>query len=119
MACREYVMLLRAYIVRAYKKQCSHPRVRARDLTAEDITRTLPWDWNAAWMQNEQHKGALCRLGTHIFTRSPSFSSDVSSLSGEKWPTTLLTETHVGNATPFSIVFPLKTFATALHRYNR
>ena len=32
-----YVMLLRAYIVRAYKKQCSHSRVRARDLTEEDI----------------------------------------------------------------------------------
>ena len=30
-----YVMLLQAYIVRAYKKQCSHPRVRARDITEE------------------------------------------------------------------------------------
>ncbi len=31
-------------------------------------------------------------------------------------PAHLLRETHVGKATPFSIVLPLKTFATALHR---
>ena len=27
----------------------------------------------------------------------------------------LFTDTHVGNATPFSIFFPLKTFCVALH----
>lgn len=32
--------------------------------------------------------------------------------------TYLLTDVHVGKATPFSIVFPLKTLAAALHWYN-
>ena len=30
----------------------------------------------------------------------------------------LFRDTHVGKATPFSMLFPLKTFATALHRQS-
>ena len=30
----------------------------------------------------------------------------------------LFTETHVGKETPFSMLFPLNTFATALHKHT-
>mmetsp|Transcript_4798 Transcript_4798/g.13778 ORF Transcript_4798/g.13778 Transcript_4798/m.13778 type:complete len:249 (-) Transcript_4798:289-1035(-) len=49
-----------------------------------------------------------------IFATSPSFNSVGSSLdAGEKWPTTLLTDTQVGKAMPFSIFLPLNILPTA------
>ena len=45
-----------------------------------------PWCESISIFMGEQ--------GTHIFTRSPSFSSVVSSLSGEQCPTMLRTELH-------------------------
>lgn len=117
-------------------------------------------------MWKQQHNLNL-EQDTHIFTRSPSLSSAVSSLSGEQCPTMLhsktalslsfetpslvgcqipksslsqvravpaqhckvqrvrmipaahlFTETHVGKATPFSMLFPLNTLATALRRHS-
>ncbi len=78
-------------------------------------------------------------MAAYILSRSPALTTVVSSLRGEKCPTTLqcpkclnrlahvrgyrllnglthwLGDMQVGNATPFSMVLPLNSLLTALH----
>ena len=68
-----------------------------------------------AAMQHNIHEEALQRLEFCSTSAQTQQMTETSMCSSRAY---LFTEVHVGKATPFSMVFPLNTFATALHEHH-